>query len=143
MKKIIFALVIIIPTFFSNANNFKLIDTITPIPKKSNKTGKFELNKFTYSNPYKVTSFCKLIQVGNINAVKHCINNGANINKKSLNLTPLMYAARHNRTAILKMLIAEGANLKAKSCNGLTALDWAKNCNAIEAYNLLLKARKS
>lgn len=54
-----------------------------------------------------------------------------------------MYAARHNRVEILKLLIAEGANLKVKSSNGFSALSWAKHSNATEAYHIIKKALHS
>lgn len=90
-----------------------------------------------------MSGFCRSIQIGNYNAVKSLINKGVDINQKSLKLTPLMYAARHNRVEILKLLIKKGAHLKTKSDNGFTALNWAKQVNAKEAYEILLKAKKA
>jgi len=93
-------------------------------------------------------AFCTLIQHGNILAVKSMIEVGTNVNAKSNGLTPLMYAARQNKVEIVKLLLANGANIKAKGDRGLTALQWAKLTKAHDAYALLkkeqqdLKARK-
>ncbi len=117
------------------------INPINPVnkTKKSIKTNK---NCFSFCNPYKTSSFCKLIQSGNYKAVENLINKGADINKKSIKLTPLMYAARHNRVDILKLLISKGAKLNTRSSTGYTALKWAKISGSNEAYKILLEARK-
>ena len=138
-----FALLIFItfPSYSIRNSNQSIIRHINPIPKK--KTCKTSKQSFTHFNPYKMGSFCRLIQIGNYKAVNTLINKGVDINKKSLKLTPLMYAARHNRVNILKLLIEKGAHLKTRSDNGFTALNWAKHANAKEAYEILLKAKKS
>ena len=51
---------------------------------------------------------------GDFETAKKLIDMGADINAKSNGLTPVMYAAKYNRTDILKLLIAKGANLKSK-----------------------------
>jgi hypothetical protein len=88
----------------------------------------------------KVNTFCKLIQMGDVNAIKNLIMTGANINKKSVGLTPLMYAARHNKIEIVKLLISRGAKLKIKSDKGFTALKYAEISKATDAYELIKKA---
>lgn len=141
MKNLLtFVLLIFIasPIYSIRNSNESNIRHINPIPKK--KTCKTVKQCFSHFNPYKMGSFCRLIQIGNYKAVKTLIDKGVNINKKSLKLTPLMYAARHNRTEILKLLIKNGANLKTRSDNGFTALNWAKHANAKEAYEILSKA---
>lgn len=87
-----------------------------------------------------VDAFCKLIQQGNYEAVKSLIEAGEDINRKSVGKTPLMYAARHNKAAIAKLLIAHGADLKAKSDRGYTALDFAEMSKAQEAYEVIQEA---
>ena len=92
-----------------------------------------------------VDVFCKLIQQGDFNAVKRMIEAGANVNKKSAGMTPLMYAARHNKVEILKLLIAKGANLKATSDRGYSALKYAEMSKANDTFKIIsdqLKARK-
>ncbi|MFT6755236.1 MAG: hypothetical protein ACJAV9_000718 [Urechidicola sp.] len=88
----------------------------------------------------KVNTFCKLIQMGDVNAIKNLIMTGANINQKSVGLTPLMYAARHNKIEIVKLLISRGAKLKIKSDKGFTALKYAEISKATDAYELIKKA---
>ncbi len=91
-----------------------------------------------------ITSFCRLIQKGNIEAVKAMIKSGENVNQKSKGLTPLMFAARHNRSDIAKLLIANGANLKIRSDKGkMTALDMAKKFKANETMEVIKVAVKS
>lgn len=92
------------------------------------------------SDGVKVSTICKLIQMGDIDGVKNLINNGTNINQKSCGLTPLMYAARQNKTDIVKLLLSHGAKLKTKSDKGLTALDYAEQSKAVESYNIIAKA---
>ena len=55
-------------------------------------------------------------------------------------MTPVMYAAKFNRTDILKLLIANGANLKAKSDKGLTAIKYADLHGAHEAKAIIKEA---
>ena len=91
-------------------------------------------------------AFCTLIKQGNFEAVKGMIEAGADINKKSIGMTPLMYASRYNRVEIVKFLIANGADLKIKSNKGYTALKYAKISKAHDTYKIIsdaLEARKS
>ncbi|CAM1369491.1 Ankyrin repeat-containing protein [Tenacibaculum sediminilitoris] len=88
----------------------------------------------------KISTFCKLIRAGNYEAVKAMAENGTDINRKSTGLTPLMFAARHNKTDIVKLLIEKGAKLKVKSDRGYTALDYAKMSKANDAYVVLKEA---
>ena len=93
-----------------------------------------------------VDAFCKLIQKGNFEAVKGMIEAGTDINKKSVGMTPLMYAARHNKVEILKLLIANGADLKVKSSRGYSALKYAEMSKAHETFQIIsdeLKALKT
>lgn len=90
---------------------------------------------------YDVSAFCKLIQMGNYEAVKALIMTGEDVNKKSNGLTPLMFAARHNKAKIAKLLIDHGAKLKTKSTKGnMTALDVAKRSKAVDAIKVIKAA---
>lgn len=91
---------------------------------------------------YNVSTFCKLIQMGNYDAVKALIKTGEDVNKKSNGLTPLMFAARHNKAKIAKLLIDNGAKLKIKSDKGrkMTALQIAKRSKAIDAIKVIKEA---
>ena len=91
---------------------------------------------------YTVSTFCKLIQMGNYDAVKALISTGENVNKKSNGLTPLMFAARHNKAKIAKLLIDNGAKLNTKSDKGgkMTALQIAKRSKAVDAIKVIKAA---
>ena len=142
MKTRLFLLTTILCVSIVPANTNFVEIIINPIPlKKAKQNAKKGSDCFLYSSKlFKVNSFCKLIQAGHYNAVKSCIAKGIDLNKISNKLTPLMYAARHNRVAIVKLLIEKGAKLKIKSNHGHTALKWAKLSNATESYNLIANA---
>jgi len=92
---------------------------------------------------YNISSFCKLIQKGDLAVVKSMIDSGEDVNKKSNGLTPLMFAARHNRVEIAKLLIANGAKLKARSDKGqMTALQMAEKFKANEVAKVLKVSMK-
>lgn len=101
------------------------------------------LNENTSVNTYfnNVSPFCMSIIKGDFETAKKLIEMGVDINAKSNGLTPVMYAAKYNRTEILKLLIEKGANLKSKdSKKGYTALKYAELSNAIEAKVILENA---
>lgn len=90
----------------------------------------------------KVSSFCHAIVKGDLETVKKMIALGEDINKKSNGLSPLMYAARYNKTAIAELLIEKGANLKATCPKGYTAHKYALLSNADDAARIIEKALK-
>lgn len=103
-------------------------------PVKTNPT---EFTSFSSS----VSAFCKLIQMGKYEAVASLIKAGENVNKKSNGLTPLMFAARHNKAKIAQLLIDNGAKLNLKSDRGnMTALKIAKRSKAVDAIKVIKKA---
>ncbi|GAA3623975.1 ankyrin repeat domain-containing protein [Flavivirga jejuensis] len=89
---------------------------------------------------FKVNSFCVSIAKGDLETVKKLIDRGADVNEKSNGMTPAMYAAKFNRTDILKLLIAKGANLKAKSAKKMTALKYAELHGAKDAAAIIKEA---
>ncbi|WP_298239320.1 ankyrin repeat domain-containing protein [uncultured Algibacter sp.] len=89
---------------------------------------------------FKVSPFCVSIAKGDIETVKKLINLGADVNEKSNGMTPVMYAAKFNRTDILKLLISKGAKLKVRSEKGMTALKYAEIHKATDAYAVLKEA---
>ena len=89
---------------------------------------------------FKVNSFCVSIAKGDIDTVKTLITRGENVNEKSNGMTPVMYAAKFNRTEILKLLIDQGGDLKAKSDKGYTALKYAKLHGAKDAELIIKEA---
>ncbi len=91
---------------------------------------------------YQVNTFCKLIKMGNYEAVKELIMSGENVNRKSTGLTPLMFAARYNKAKIAKLLIENGAKLKIKSdkAGKMTAFEIAKRSKAVDALKVIKEA---
>ena len=77
------------------------------------------------------------ISKGDVESVRKFIEYGADVNELTNGMTPLMIAARYNKTEIIKILISKGANLNQKDENGFTALKYAELSNATEAIQLL------
>lgn len=125
MKKIIIPIIVGLLTYGSvnaveNLNNSK-----NPIEKFVNSTDKF----------------CNLIKKGDYESVKELLENGQKVNEMSNGLTPLMFAARYDRSKIAKLLIGFGADKKAISKNGkLTALKLARISKAEKTYFVIKKA---
>ena len=90
-----------------------------------------------------VNSFCKLIQMGDFDAVKALIQQGEDVNRKSTGLTPLMFAARHNQPEIAQLLIDNGAKLNSRSDKeGMTALEMAERYKADDTFEVIQKAKE-
>lgn len=98
--------------------------------------------KYQSSTKVKVSPFCVSIAKGDFETVKKLVELGTDVNQKSEGLTPVMYAAKYNRTDILKLLIANGADLKAKSDKGMTAMKYAELHKADDAKAILEEAMK-
>ena len=104
------------------------------------KTTNFNVENHSVETVFKVNSFCVSIAKGDIEMVKKLLSMGEDVNQKSAGMTPVMYAAKYNRTEILELLIAKGADLKAKSDNKKTAADYAKLHGATDAHAIIEKA---
>ncbi|UKM66298.1 ankyrin repeat domain-containing protein [Flavobacteriaceae bacterium GSB9] len=89
---------------------------------------------------FKVNSFCVSIAKGDLETVQKLIARGADVNAKSNGMTPVMYAAKYNRTEILKLLIAHGADLKARCDKRKTALKYAELHGADDAAAIIKEA---
>ena len=87
-----------------------------------------------------ISSFCKAVMQGDIDTVQRMIELGEDIDKKSLGMTPVMFAARYNKVDILKLLIDKGADLKIKSNKGFSVMKYAELSNAKEALAVLENA---
>jgi ankyrin repeat protein len=88
---------------------------------------------------FELSSFCKAIVQGDYDAVKKMIELGEDVNQKSLGKTPAIYAARYNKVEILKLLIANGADLNRKCDKGWTIKEHAERSNAKEAMAVILE----
>ena len=58
--------------------------------------------------------------------VKYLVVNGACLHSGNTGVTPIHRAICRNRMDIVKLLVAGGCNLKAKTAEQETPLDWAK-----------------
>jgi len=125
MKKLILSMTLVLGVAFS-ASSLTINDSHEPVTYESISMLSTE-----------VSTFCKLIAKGDIDAVKSMIAAGTDINQKSVGMTPLMYAARHNRVEIVNLLISKGADLKVKSNRGYSALDYAEMSKAVDAYKVI------
>ena len=99
-------------------------------------------NNYQSTSKVKVSPFCVSIAKGDFETVKKLVELGTDVNQKSEGMTPVMYAAKYNRIDILKLLIANGADLKTKSDKGLTALKYAELHKADDAKAVLEEAMK-
>ena len=81
--------------------------------------------------------------IPDIQKVRRLIERGANVNARSSNLgrTPLLVAAGYPGTVdVVTLLLAQGADLRAKDAAGLTALDIAMLSDAdVEVVRLLVE----
>ena len=128
MKKVLLALLVVVSTGISSSASNNSTN-----PENSENLVNIVIQQ-------KVNTICKLIQLGELAAVKNLVENGTNVNQKSCGMTPLMYAARQNKTDIVKFLLSKGAKLNTKSDKGVTALQYAEQSKATESYNLIVKA---
>ena len=96
-----------------------------------------EFSSMAYIVGDDISSFCKAVMHGDIDAVRRMLALGEKINKKSLGMTPVMFAARYNKAAVLQLLIDKGANLRIKSNQGFSVKKYAELSNAVEALAVL------
>ncbi|MBW7675797.1 ankyrin repeat domain-containing protein [Chryseobacterium chendengshani] len=76
---------------------------------------------------YTMLSYSALNNKKNIS--EFLISNKADVNKACDGVTPLMNAAMFGQTAMVKMLLAKGADKNVKDANGLSAKDYALKYN--------------
>jgi len=85
----------------------------------------------------KVSPFVWGIVKGDLEFIKKMIAFGSDVNEESGGMTPLMYAARYNKTDIIKLLVQRGAKVNVKNAKGFNAVRFAELSNAKEAMVLL------
>ncbi len=80
------------------------------------------------------------VSVGNVDAVRVLVENGANVNTRDpgLQATPLMRAANRAPREILELLLAAGADVRARNRLGSTALHRAAGRLNEQAVEILL-----
>lgn len=88
-------------------------------------------------NTYGHTPLCAAISKGDTETVRKFVEYGADVNEFSNEYSPLMIAARYNRTDIITLLLEKGANPKLRNERGQTALKIAEQFKAAEAAELL------
>ena len=80
---------------------------------------------------------------GMTNVVQLLLENYAYIDAESPNgSTPLMMAAMYGSADTVKVLLLAGADANLKNSLGLTALDFAKSANRLDAAALIAKAQR-
>jgi ankyrin repeat protein len=89
---------------------------------------------------YGNTPLCAAILKGDVDTVKKFIEYGADVNERSNGMTPLMFAARYNKVAIVKLLLEKGADKAVKDEKGNTAIKYAELSNSTEVVTLLKQA---
>ncbi|WP_097046620.1 ankyrin repeat domain-containing protein [Flagellimonas pacifica] len=99
-------------------------------------------NVYITAIPDELSSFCKAILNGDVDMVKKLIDLGEDVNKKSMGMAPVHFAARYNKAEILKLLIANGADFKKRCDKGYTPKKYAELSNAKEALEILKTAMK-
>jgi len=86
-----------------------------------------------------VSIFDMAITYGNIAMLNYLLEQGVDINAttRRSGFTPLMAAVCYGRNEIVKILIAQGVNQKAKDTKGFTAVDFARKMNKKSILSLL------
>lgn len=116
--------------------------TVTGVIAKET-TSQIDVSRIkTYEN-FDINSFCKAIMQGDIEIVKRLIDLGEDVNKKSLGMTPAIFAARYNKAEILQLLIDSGADLRIKSDKGYSVKKYAELSNAMDALSVIEAAMGS
>lgn len=115
---------------------------VTGVYANSNEQGDLATPATLTANA-ELNSFCKAIMQGDYDTVKRMIELGEDVNKKSLGMSPAIFAARYNKAEILQLLIEHGADLKARDDKGFTAKKHAELSNATDALAVIENAMKS
>lgn len=89
------------------------------------------------TSSFKASSFCVAIVKGDLETVKKLVQYGEDVNQVSNGMTPLMYAAKYNRAAIVEFLISKGAKTNVRSDKGMTAMKYAEATNATDVIKVL------
>ncbi|WP_222983527.1 ankyrin repeat domain-containing protein [Flagellimonas meishanensis] len=87
-------------------------------------------------------ALCKAVMQGDVEAVKKLIEAGEDVNRRSLGMAPIHFAARYNQAEVLELLIENGAKLNKRCSKGYLAKQHAEMSNATEALQVINQAMK-
>ena len=87
-------------------------------------------------------ALCKAVMKGDVDAVKKLIESGEDLNKRSLGMAPIHFAARYNQAEVLGLLIENGAKVNKRCSKGYTAKQHAEMSNAADALAVINEAMK-
>lgn len=93
-------------------------------------------NEHIYMPP---TPLMNAVYNGNTNIINMLLENGADINYTTDEMTPLIYAAYKGNTNIINTLLENGADINYTNYYGMTALMYAASYNQFEAVKILLE----
>ncbi|MEI0491988.1 ankyrin repeat domain-containing protein [Brachyspira intermedia] len=93
-------------------------------------------NEHIYMPP---TPLMNAVYNGNTNIINMLLENGADINYTTDEMTPLIYAAYKVNTNIINTLLENGVDINYTNYYGMTALMYAANSNQFEAVKILLE----
>ena len=109
--------------------------------KKINTVHTYEINNPVppKNNPELNAQLLESATAGNANEISRLLRLGADVNAKTKNSlwTALHWASRYGHTAVVRLLIQNGANVNAKTFDDWTALHWASKYGHIETVKLL------
>lgn len=91
---------------------------------------------------FEVNQFCLAIVKGDMELVKKMIQQGEDVNRRSMGKTPAHYAARYNKPEIMKILVKHGANLKKRCSQGFTVKKYAELSQSKEVLKIIDAAMK-
>ena len=107
------------------------ISNFDKIINKENTNKCYPIEEFSYS------LLALSIKMNKPNVFKKLINEKANLDLICDDKTPLMYTVKYGNLDFAKLLLENGANKKAISNKGNTALDYAKKYDQKELIKIL------
>ena len=107
------------------------ISNFDKIINKENINKCYPIEEFSYS------LLALSIKMNKPNVFKKLINEKANLDLICDDITPLMYTVKYGNLDFAKLLLENGANKKAISNKGNTALDYAKKYDQKELIKIL------
>ena len=81
----------------------------------------------------------KAVEMGQLRVVKWHVENGADVNEVIYGRTPLHLAAMNSHDELVRFLLANGANVNARTATGETPLLWAKGKGQGKAAQILIR----